>query len=239
MTAPDYTTNPPLKRCSKCGIEKPATIDNFPPRKGSPSGLKGTCRICNRIRLRQYRAKNKDAISARTRQKRSTGHMREVDRARYARNKMEYLEYQRNWRKRNPEKHRNIIKRYETKHPQIRSVVHQKRRARKNNLPDQFTDYDWQIAIDYFNGRCAVCGRPQGFWHRLAADHWIPISSPDCPGTIPENMIPLCQGMDGCNNSKHDKPAVEWLILKFGKQKANAILKRIEAYFEWIKKQDD
>lgn len=87
----------------------------------------------------------------------------------------------------------------------------------------------------HFGGRCAVCERPPGLWHTIAADHWTPISSPDCPGTVPSNIVPLCHGVDGCNNSKHDRDAAEWLSETRGKRQANKIIARIEGYFESIR----
>ena len=107
-----------------------------------------------------------------------------------------------------------------------------RRKARKLNLPDNFTADDWECALNYFRNCCAVCGRQIGLWHRMAADHWIPLTSPDCPGTVAWNMVPLCHGVDGCNNSKKDKPPTDWLIEKFGPRKGRAILKRIEAFLE-------
>src|SRR5581483_2176482 len=56
--------------------------------------------------------------------------------------------------------------------------------ARKRSLPDTFTERDWQRALEYWDYKCAVCGRPRGLWHTLAADHWIPLTAPDCPGTV-------------------------------------------------------
>jgi hypothetical protein len=110
-----------------------------------------------------------------------------------------------------------------------------RRRARKRNLPDSFTPADWQRALDYFHGCCAVCERPlNGIFHSAHADHWIALSDPNCPGTVPTNMVPLCGGTGGCNQSKNDRPARVWLTQKFGKRKAAEILQRIETYFALI-----
>jgi len=116
----------------------------------------------------------------------------------------------------------------------------QRRRARKHNLPNLFTSNDWQTALDYFDNRCAVCGRPAGFWHTLAADHWIPLSDPrpDNPGTVPWNIVPLCHskfdGEGGCNNSKSNHDALEWLTKRVGGRKAKKIIHRICNYFNSV-----
>ena len=64
-------------------------------------------------------------------------------------------------------------------------------------------------------------------------DHWIPASdpSPDNPGTVPTNIIPLCHGIDSCNQSKSNKSAATWLTERYGPRKAAVILTRIEGYF--------
>ncbi|MCC7449817.1 MAG: hypothetical protein IT324_20525 [Anaerolineae bacterium] len=104
---------------------------------------------------------------------------------------------------------------------------------RKRSLPDTFTKADWQRALEYWDYRCAVCNRPRGLWHTLTADHWIPLNSPDCPGTVSTNLIPLCHGQDGCNNSKSGTNPDVWLDKKFGKRKAAEKRAEIEAYFAW------
>ena len=105
--------------------------------------------------------------------------------------------------------------------------------VRKRSLPNTFTREDWQRALEYWDYRCAVCNRPRGLWHTLTADHWIPLNSPDCPGTIPTNLIPLCHGQDGCNNSKSGRLPDVWLDKKLGKRKAAEKRAEIEAYFAW------
>lgn len=112
-----------------------------------------------------------------------------------------------------------------------------RRRARKRSFPDAFTLQDKIRAFEYFEYRCAVCGRPRGLWHTLAMDHWIPLDSPDCPGTVPVNMVPLCHGVDGCNNSKINRDALEWLTQHFGKRKAKQIFERVQVYFDSLEKE--
>lgn len=118
------------------------------------------------------------------------------------------------------------------------------RRARKTALPNTLTSEQWLRAIGYFGGCCAVCNKQLTdlFGERtVGADHWIPLSDPrpDNPGTVATNIVPLCHGVGGCNNSKSDRDPIEWLTEKFGKRKAAQILKRINAYFEWVRAQDD
>jgi len=121
--------------------------------------------------------------------------------------------------------------------PQARKVRAIRRKARKLSLPDHMKKSDWIRCLAYWHDRCAICGRPRGLWHTLAADHWIPLSNPQCPGTVPGNILPLCHGQDGCNNRKHNNAPIEWLYSRYSKRKADKILKAIETYFQWVKDQ--
>lgn len=118
-----------------------------------------------------------------------------------------------------------------------------KRLARKRNLPDTFTPLDWERCLGYWHGCCAVCGRPAGLWHTIAADHWIPLSSPDCPGTVPTNIVPLCHakkdGEGSCNVSKRDRDPAQWLVEYLEAKKAAAKLAEIESYFDWTRQSEE
>jgi hypothetical protein len=107
-------------------------------------------------------------------------------------------------------------------------------RLRRRSLPNTFTLDDWERALDYWGYACAVCARPRGLWHTISQDHWVPLTSPDCPGTVPSNMLPLCYGADGCNNSKGKKDPALWLVEKLGKRKGKKKWAEIETYFGWV-----
>lgn len=120
-----------------------------------------------------------------------------------------------------------------------RVATKQRRRARVDGLPEDFTPADWKQALDYFDGKCAVCGSGPDFWTVLAADHWLPLSKGG--GTTKMNIVPLCHGKKGkpfgepsCNNSKGSRDPIQWLETRFGQQKARAIMKRIQRYFTWL-----
>lgn len=117
--------------------------------------------------------------------------------------------------------------------PAPRIVVPRAYNERKRNLPTAFTARDWENALEYWEHRCAICERPRGLWHTLAQDHWVPLTSPDCPGTVPTNILPLCHGTDGCNNSKGKKLPGPWLREKLGARRAGRKLREIQDYFAW------
>jgi hypothetical protein len=122
-----------------------------------------------------------------------------------------------------------------------RRLTELKRRTIKLQLPTMFTRAHLEFMLQYWKGCCCVCGRESGsFWHTIALDHWIPLSDPGCPGTIPSNIVPLCHAKKGatatmaqtcCNNSKHNKEPLMWLTTKLGPRKASAKLREIQTYF--------
>lgn len=118
-------------------------------------------------------------------------------------------DYEKQWRQNNKTKH---------------CIRQHRRRARKRGLPDSFTELDSQTAIAAFMNSCAVCNTPFGLVIPVHWDHWIPLANDKCPGTTPDNMVPLC---DRCNLSKQDKEAVIWLRLTYGARKAVSIVKKV------------
>lgn len=108
---------------------------------------------------------------------------------------------------RDPDYEKRHYRKYKTENPEyareMARIRESRRRARKRALPDTFTIEDWQAALDYFGG-CAICGSPDN----LHADHWIALKLPDCPGTIPSNIVPLCAD---CHKTKGTKYPQDWL----------------------------
>jgi hypothetical protein len=208
----------------------------------------------------KWLAANKNLVSARAQGYRQQPHVRErskIVRALYqSRPEIaeRYKERGRRWRQ--TPKYRDWYIRYNSRadvrqrrkwrdqmrvrtYQSARKATYHRRAARKRGLPDTLRGQDWNRALMYFNHTCAVCSKPiRGLFHTVAADHWIPITSPVCPGTVATNIVPLCQGQDGCNNSKSNRDPREWLIGKYGSPKGKQILKRIEDYFEWVREQD-
>jgi hypothetical protein len=194
----------------------------------------------HRIRTKRYNEKNADKI----RVQRHEHYLDNIETllaassARYYANHEAELERRRDWRKKNRARLSIKHKKYYGRYPESRRAIKLRRRAREKGLPDNFTKNDWQLAVDYFYGCCAICGRQLNdllSTHKAYADHWIPLKNPNCPGTIPTNIVPLCGGNDGCNSSKGSKDPVVWLTDRYGKRKANTILKRIQEYFDTLK----
>ena len=243
------------KICTRCGIQKQRTLEFFPTSPNNKDGLNSWCRECYRIRANTWYQQNKEhgqqtralyykenteetkARSKKWQQDNKT-RVNELSSIRYHKNPEPILKWQAAYRAANPEKERLRHAKYTKENPDKRVVIQSRRRARKLSLPDTWTHEQRDFMRMYWHFSCAVCGNQEGFFWFLADDHWIPIASPDCPGTIAENMIPLCHGEGGCNNSKHKSMPHEWLLKRYGKNKTAKIEKAIAVYFNIIRTQN-
>lgn len=96
--------------------------------------------------------------------------------------------------------------------------------------PNTFNNHDRLFAIKYWSGKCSVCGELPAKCRNLVIDHWIAITDPECPGTIPGNMVPMCSP---CNSSKGGKLALVWLEKKvIDSDRRIQIVAAIESFFE-------
>jgi hypothetical protein len=240
-----------LKRCSKCGEYKPRELFSKGGKR-SKDGLNYQCKAC----CLEYYYANADRLRAYHREYQSTNadRVKEYNYEYYHANPERERERAREYRLANPDQVRKMNREYKRanadhlsdkkrayrqtdagrKTERISSI---RRVARKRDLPDTLTVADWQSALDHFGGCCAACGRPRGLWHTLAADHWIPLTKGG--PTTPDNIVPLCQGVNGCNNTKHNRAPAEWLIERFGKRKGRAIQRRIETYLNSCKSREE
>lgn len=242
----------PLKRCTKCGQEHPATTEYFfAEKRRGPDALRSECKTCARNQVANWRSRNGDKHrewerqnTAKNREKRRKANRDwrarnlDVQRERERRNKRNdpnHSERVREWRMKNPDKQRQRMREYRQNNGDKLRLIMRRYFARKANLPDNFTQVDWQFALDWWHGCCAYCGRAPGLWHALAMDHFLPLNSPDCIGTIPTNMLPACHGVDGCNNSKHDRDPEDWIMVKFGEHRGREILSRIQEFFSLVR----
>lgn len=237
----------PEKRCTKCGEYFPTTTEYFARDKQHRDGLRSRCKSCENEYCRKYRETNRERIREYGRNYHAKHRARDRDNyRRWCKENPERVseyrhrsrEYHRLYREANRERIRERDREYYIAHKAQRHVIKHNRKARKHGLPSDFTTEQQRFALDYFHHACAYCGRQfhDLFNERtLAFDHFIPLSSPECPGTTVTNMLPSCHGIDGCNTTKNSIPPHEWLIRRFGKRKSREIIARIEAYFDVVR----
>lgn len=246
----------PTKTCSKCHTEYPATAEYFRERKYS-YGLRlySQCRHCEKVYNDAYNKTPNRKQAEKTYQERHSErrvksvqkwqreHPEEVKaaaRARYKKNPEKYRKQSRSWAKAHPDSVNTLNRRWYSDnidYARTRNKIRaQRRRTRQIDMADTLTYAEWDRALEYWHGCCAYCGSQQGFLkhQRICADHWIPITSSDCPGTIAENIVPACFS---CNASKNDRNPIEWIQAKFSSRKGKVLIEAISLYFEWVKSQ--
>lgn len=111
----------------------------------------------------------------------------------------------------NPEKFKEILRRYQ-KTPEGKAAsaraCHRRRDAEKKTRCD-LTDGQWKVIIEEQGNRCAHCGREFTEDLKPTRDHIVPVSKGG--GLTYENVQALCQS---CNSRKHDRPEEELDYLK-------------------------
>jgi hypothetical protein len=128
------------------------------------------------------------------------------------------------------ERSRNAIR-----DPVKRAIDVQRRLARKRQLPDTFTKEQWILCLSYFHNQCVICGRMFDDKCKPYMDHWIPLKNLECPGTVAWNIVCMCGGKGGCNESKHSHDAKKWLLDFYPPEQAQEIFGRVEEYLRGVK----
>lgn len=214
-----------LKKCTKCGVEKPATTEYFRAGKRAKSGLNARCRVCEAAQSRRYYQANRD--KARESQRKyyhaNVGRLREANRRWQQNNPDKVRERNLQWRQRNPEKiiennrrgyqnnrERSLesTRRWRRENPDrsranARAAYH-RRRARERQAKGTHAATDVQAQYDSQRGKCWWCGKKikEGKYH---VDHRIPLARGG--SNAPENLVIACPE---CNLSKNDKLPHEW-----------------------------
>lgn len=151
---------------------------------------------------KQYREKNKEKLLEYDRLRYKTRYIarKQADplyqSRQYHNNKEYYLEYQRQYRKQNPDKSRAHV---------------ENRRARKLNAPGKYTEADIQVLFLSQSGLCVSCHTKLD---QYRVDHIFPLSRGG--SNYPENIQLLCPS---CNSSKGNKTMEEFVAIKALKEK--------------------
>lgn len=219
--------NTSTKRCKKCQMDFPATSQYFYTTPRTKDGLRGKCKKCFLEDSSTYNKSHRDIINARAREKWPETYKRKAEK---------HKKHSRDWYHENKARGKSTRKRWYLDNQETVRAIRHRYKARKRSLPNTLTSQEWERCLSYFNHSCVYCGHQRGLFPttQLSAEHFIPLSYPNSPGTVVENILPACVL---CNSTKQDIEPIEWLNRQFGKRKAKQILAQIEAYFEWVKSQ--
>lgn len=222
MTDPIVLPNPEtdnLKRCTKCGEWKPATLEYFPPQKKTACGLGSWCRICFAAHAKRYRESlPRDPQKKRRKRHAVINGMKKCTKCGEEKPATldHFPEYKaaggglrswcrecvrkntRRYSRENPDKVRGMIRKWISANPDKVRVSASVRRARKANADGTFTAADIRTQYESQRGKCWYCGKKVG--DKYEVDHRIPLSRGG--SNAPENLVIACRH---CNRSKHDK----------------------------------
>ena len=229
-----------FKRCTKCEVVYPATAEFYDRSIRGHYGLGSRCKECRKKYAQEH------AVSIRDYHKQyyeaHQDYWKEKRREYYLQHRDAMLQQSKDWHAKHPESTRDSKRRYKKKNPGLANHHSRVRRVRLMNVESGFTYDEWVRCLEYFDYKCAVCGRTADLWIRIVTDHWYPVAKGGAD--VATNIIPLCQEKGGCptgqpccNSNKSAKDPIIWLNTFVGKHKARKILARINAYFEWVKEQ--
>lgn len=234
--------------CSRCKQKQPT--DEFWVRSDSPRGYSSRCKRCESIIGKERRDKNlsnkrKTALKHITNQNKpctkchivyplTSEYFEPYKRMRtgyssWCRNcKREAAkEYKRNQRNctdgkraiaESMKKHKKTAKFSLTK-KRHSDISNHRRRQREMNLAWNWGINEWESCKESWGNSCANCGKEE----KLTQDHFIPLCDPNCPGTVPHNIVPACSF---CNCSKSGRDPYEWA--------SDEALLKIEVYFKLL-----
>lgn len=183
-----YETDPALKRCRDCHVEKP--LAEFHRHKDNRDGRAVYCKPCIRERLRISRAKNpeRQKINA----DRAYAKLMADDERRSHKNAMERKRY---WERYREKRKADNRKRYRLNPEPFK--VRAKARNRSIEPPDP--EYTGILKLD----PCSYCGRTG----RIEIDHIVPVS---CGGG--SEFMNLTAACPSCNRSKTNGTLLSFLL---------------------------
>lgn len=229
------------KVCVSCKEEK--TIDEFNKNKNSKDGFKTYCRECASKQNKRYRQKHREKINRKKKieywESKKYSEERTLREEEEGTRKCNTCEVEKpiiEFYKRGNGGFYSICKKchikttvaYAENNPERtrkgRIAREHRRRARKEELINDFTSDDWRHCIEYFKGdngkQCSYCGN---YTDELTQDHFIPLSK---GGHYTKgNIIPICFS---CNTQKHNTDFYDWYNTK--EFYSIERLEKIEAY---------
>ncbi|MZK53479.1 HNH endonuclease [Clostridium beijerinckii] len=216
------------KICNKCGQE--LSLEMFYKDKKAKDGYRNPCKVC----VKKYYEENKEKYRENNKEyyKNNKEKLTERHKKYYEENKEYYANHRKQYYKENKEKESELMKKWRQNNlkkvarcsrkwarnnPEKTRIKNQRRVAKKKQLPSTLNEEQWINIKNYFNNRCAYCGKEL----HLEQEHFIPITKGGEYSS--NNIIPACRS---CNASKHDKDFFEWYpkYRYYSKKREKAIL---------------
>ncbi len=209
------SNNNPLKRCSACEKELPATTEFFGSSKKGKYGLRSWCKACCRKKRKAYlscpevQKHNHDVRKTYLQRPDAKERARLAEQKR--RQRPEVRAYQQSYEKtkrthsgyREKERIRSRTRYYQPNGKEKALAKNHTRRARKLNNGGTHTAQDVQTQYERQRGKCYYCKTKVG--KKYHVDHIIPLARGGSNG--PENIVIACST---CNLSKCDRLPREW-----------------------------
>lgn len=176
--------------CSKCGESYPHTSDYFGKDARCKNGLRKVCKVCLAKYQKRMRIENPEMIREINRR----AYQNNLDARRAYRNRSDvrkkHYEHTADWKSRNPEKARELGRRYS----------YRRRQIIRSYDGDVMTADEWNGIVEKYGNKCLCCGCEFSNDVSPTVDHVVPVS---LGGSLAvSNVQPLC---GSCNSSKADK----------------------------------
>jgi hypothetical protein len=224
-----------MKKCSKCGEERPETSEYFPKHPSGINGLSAQCKQCVAAYKRQWCKDNVEKKRAAQKRWRDSNRKKDMESHKiwHENNPGKANEYYRKYRRNNPDVRAASCKKYVENHPVERSASNRKwaqnnpdkirvkverRRTKKKQLPSTLTSEQWEITKAHFDNRCCYCGEDKP----LTQEHFIALQ--ELGEHSHANIIPACRS---CNCSKGPRDFFLWYpkYKHYSKERERKILK--------------
>ena len=193
-----------LKTCSKCKTVK--AFEFFRKSERGLYGLHSVCRACANVRVKEYQAKNKEAVLAKKKEYRDSNQQKIKNyMAEYREKNKEKIKIKRDeYCKKNAEMLSKKSRQWAKDHPLERRAQEHKRRALKLGNGGKHTAADVRKIHALQGHKCACCGvNTKSKFH---VDHIMPLV---LGGTNDaSNLQILCPT---CNNQKYSKHPVDFM----------------------------
>lgn len=170
----------------------------------------------NREYFRRYKLENKEKVKRKNDEyrERNREKLREKHRIWRSKNRERLNEQYREYYRKNKDQIRrkkNLLYKKNIDEMRLKGKVRvQRYLAIKKELDNTLTEEQWELALSYFDEKCAYCGMERDVHIEktgvdLHQEHFVPLSKGG--GYTADNIVPSCRS---CNSSKGNKLFSEW-----------------------------